>query len=130
MNVTVTFRVLNAEETDKHICLRAIVCKDVTIDLIVELPSIFYYNGDGPIPGVHAHHLTTERDFITEFRQQWVLLHKAYSVNTDTLFHHIQAAADTHSVPTYENEGERISTLQHQHMSDLLHHDENAVESD
>ena len=44
MNVTVTFKVLGAEETDKHICLRAIVCKDVTIDLIIGLPSILYYN--------------------------------------------------------------------------------------
>jgi hypothetical protein len=118
MNVKVTFRVLGAEETDKQICLRAIVCKDVTIDLIIGLASILYYNllpllethtrsracceicheqnttgiqlpvahiyhdtdrlllnannhRDGPTPGLNAHHLTTERDFITEFRQQW-----------------------------------------------------------
>ena len=48
--------------------------------------------------------------------------------NTETLFHHIQAAADTNSVPTYENAEAMISTLQHLHMSDLLHHDEDVID--
>ena len=83
-------------------------------------------HGDRPTPGVNAQQLTTERDFITEFRQRWAPQHRAYSGNTETLFHHIQAAADTNSVPTYENEETVISTLQHLHMSDLLHHDDDA----
>ena len=87
-------------------------------------------HGDGPTPGVNAQQLTTERDFITEFRQQWAPQHRAYSGNTETLFHHIQAASDTHSVPTYENEGAMISALQHLHMSDLLHHYDDAIDPD
>jgi len=83
---------------------------------------------DGPTPGVNAHPLTTERDFITEFRQPWALQHRAFSGNTETLFHHIQATADTNSVPTHENDEEMISTLQHLHMSDLLQHDDDAID--
>jgi len=50
-------------------------------------------HGDGPTPGVNAQPLLpTERDFITEFRQHWAPQHRAYSGNTATLFHHIQAA--------------------------------------
>jgi len=55
---------------------------------------------------------------------------QAYSGATETIFHNIQAAADTHLVPTYENEGAMISTLQHLHMSDLLHHDDDAIYPD
>ena len=43
MNVAVTFKFLDAEETNKHICSRDIVCKDVNIDLIIGLPYILYY---------------------------------------------------------------------------------------
>ena len=66
---------------------------------------------NGPTPSVNANSLTTERDFITEFHQQWALHHRAYSGNTETLYHHIQAAAETNSVPTYENDEAMISTL-------------------
>ena len=65
-----------------------------------------------------------------EFRQQWAPRHRAYSGNTETLFHHIQAAADTNSVPTCENEEAMILTLQNLHMSDLLHHDDDAMNPD
>jgi len=41
MNVTVTLKVLGAEETSKYICLRSIVCKDVNINFIIGLP---FYN--------------------------------------------------------------------------------------
>ena len=74
------------------------------------------HDGDGPTPGVNAQHLTTEHDFITEFRQPWGKQHRAYSGSTKTLFHHINAAADPNSVPTYENDEAMISTLQHLHM--------------
>ena len=87
-------------------------------------------HGNGPTPGVNAQPLTTERNFMTEFRQHWAPQHRAYSGITVTLFHHIQAAADTNSVPTYENEETMISTLQHLHMSDPLHHDEDAIDPD
>ena len=86
-------------------------------------------HGDGPTPGVSAQHLTTERDFITEFRQQWAKQHRAYSGTAKTLFHHIQAVADTNSVLTYENDEPMISTLQHLHMSDLLHHDDDELDA-
>ena len=33
-------------------------------------------------------------------------------------------------MPTYENEETMISTLQHLHMSDLLQHDEDAIDPD
>jgi len=41
-------------------------------------------------------------------------------------------AADTNSVPTYENDEAMIPTLQqHLHMSDLLHHDDdNEIDPD
>ena len=45
-------------------------------------------------------------------------------------FHHIQTAADTNSVPEYENDEKMISTLQHLHMSELLYHDDDAIDPD
>jgi len=44
MNLTVTFQANNDMADAKHVFLRAIVCKDVSIDLIIGLPSIQYFD--------------------------------------------------------------------------------------
>jgi len=62
-----------------------------------------------PTPGVTAHPLATERNFITEFRLSWATQHMSYSGSKATLFHHIQVAADTNSVPGCENDEAMIS---------------------
>ena len=54
----------------------------------------------------------------------------SYSSSAATLFRHIQAAADTNSVPRYEKDEAVISILQHLHMSDLIDHDDDAIDSD
>ena len=47
-----------------------------------------------------------------------------------TLFNHISSAADTTAVPAYDDIDTMTATLQHLHMSELLHHDEDAVDPD
>ena len=44
MNVTVTLKNNEDEESVRHIFLRTIVCREVKIDLIIGLPSILFYN--------------------------------------------------------------------------------------
>jgi len=44
INVTVTSKNNDDEKSVRHICLRAIICREVKIDLIISLPSILYYN--------------------------------------------------------------------------------------
>jgi len=44
MNVTVTLMNNDDDGSVKHICLRAIVCREVKIDLIIGLPFILFYN--------------------------------------------------------------------------------------
>ena len=44
MNMTVTLKNNEDEESVRHICLRAIVCREVKFDLIIGLPSILFYN--------------------------------------------------------------------------------------
>ena len=52
----------------------------------------------------------------------------SYSGQQATLFHHIQSLADTYSVPTFVNVDTMSATLQHLHMSEILHHDDDSIE--
>jgi len=47
-----------------------------------------------------------------------------------TLFHHIQSVADTLSVPTSVDVDTMSATLQHLHMSELLQHDDDAIDAE
>jgi hypothetical protein len=44
ISATVTFGAHGGNNMDIHICIRAIICKDITSDLIIGLPSIKFYN--------------------------------------------------------------------------------------
>ena len=44
-----------------------------------------------------------------------------YGDKKGTLFHHIQSVADTNSIPAKMDVDTMTSTLQHLHMSELLH---------
>jgi hypothetical protein len=48
-------KVLGAEETSKHIYLRAIVCKDVTIELIIGLPLYYIITYSLSLKHIHIH---------------------------------------------------------------------------
>ena len=45
-------------------------------------------------------------------------------------FRYISSVADTTAVPAYDDIDAMTATLQHLHMSELLHHDEDAVDPD
>ena len=46
------------------------------------------------------------------------------------IFNHISSEADTTAVPEYDNIDTMTATLQHLHISELLHHYEDAVDLD
>jgi len=69
-----------------------------------------------------------ERDFIMNIRQSWGLM--TYSGQKAILFHRIQSVADTHSVPAYADVDTMSATLQHLHMSELLQHDDDAIDTE
>ena len=72
----------------------------------------------------------TEVEFIRDFRQPWATQHRQYTGQLATLFGHISSAADTTAVPAYDDIDTMTATLQHLHMSELLHHDEDVVDPD
>ena len=58
-----------------------------------------------------------------------MLQHRQYTGQLATLFSRKNSAADTTAIPAYDDINTMTATLQHLHMSELLHHDEDAVES-
>ena len=71
-----------------------------------------------------------EVDFIREFCQPCATQHRQYTGQLATLFGLISSAADTTAVPAHDDIDTMTATLQHLHMSELLHHDEDAVDPD
>jgi len=176
MNVTVTLKNSEEEESLRHICLRAIVCREVKVDLIIGLPSILFnillplltthiakntcceicmtnkndnsivpvahilhesdknllnvkYNTHTATPVINANPGLTEWDFISDFRRSCAPQHRKYTGQLSILFNHISSEADTTTVPAYDDIDTMTATLQHLHMSELLHHYEDAVDT-
>jgi len=69
-------------------------------------------------------------DFISDFRQPCAPQDQQYTGHLAILFNHIRSEADTTAVPEYDNIDTMTAILQHFHMSELLHHDEDAADPD
>ena len=89
-----------------------------------------YYNTHTTTPGINANPGLTEGDFISEFQQPCTPQHLQYTGKLDILFNHISSETDTTAISEHEIIDTMTATLQHLHMSELLHHDEDAVDPD
>ena len=114
------------------------MCNAVTIDLIIGLPSIKFFN---LLPVLKAHidtmacceicattETTTERAPCDDAReeerqapQRFPASHSGYTREMQALFEiEINAVTDNMATPTYSNEDELIQALQGLHMSEIL----------
>ena len=78
-------------------------------------------------PAINVQPDITEVEFIRDFRQPCASQHRQYTGKISTLFNHISSAAETRAVPAIDT---MTATLQYLHMSELSHHDEDAVDPD
>ena len=72
----------------------------------------------------------TKDQFVRDFRQPCATQHRKYTGKLATLLGHISSAANTTAVPEYNDIDAMTVTLQHLHMSEILHQDEEAVDPD
>ena len=109
----------------RQIILRAIVCRDEKIDLIIGLPSILHYN---LLPLLTTHininkccKICTNNTNVDSIVSVAHILHK-------TGRNMLNSEADKTVAPEYDNIDTMTATMQHLQMSELLHHDENAID--
>jgi hypothetical protein len=88
------------------------------------------YNIYTTTPGINANPSINEGDFIGDFHQPCAPQHQTYTGQLAILFNHIRSEANTTAVLEYDDIDTMTTTLQHLHMSELLHHDEDAIDPD
>ena len=88
------------------------------------------YNIHTTTPGINANPSINEGDFIGDFYQPCAPQLQTYTGQLAILFNHIRSEANTTAVLEYDDIDTMTTTLQHLHMSGLLHHDDDAVDPD
>ena len=138
----------------KQINLRALVCSDVTTDLIIGLPSIQFFNllpilqsnlntrvwcEICPIAkGDRTRNRTPHRDMVATrsdtgrriAAKELPAQHLGYTGEMQTLFAEINAVTDNGATPTYTNTDDMIQALQGLHISELLGFEDNGADEE